>query len=847
MSELALRLIEENKKTRAKFLDLGNCGLTEVPVEIGELVWLEGLSFSTEYLEEDKDKQTQNSEFENNIKWLVLPSSFSSSSCDRSTTNNPFASLKSLKKLWLSASLENTFELDDLSPIAGLVNLQELYISRTKVCDLSPLIEIQGLRILDISYTMVSNLYPLSKLSAIKQINATRSKVSDIYPLIKLIKGGIIVEWGDEAKAKECICVANCPLINPPAEVIKQGNDAILNFFKEKDVQGIDHLYEAKLLIVGEGGAGKTSLLRRLYQPEKPMPKVAETTKGIDIYRHEFIATEGRNFRLNVWDFGGQEIYHATHQFFLTKRSLYVLLDDTRKDHKTVQDKEFKYWLEVVDQPSEHSPVLIFQNEKGGRSKTIDEAGIKGHFSNVKDVFKGNLELNNSADKLRQALEYYANQLPHIGEELPKLWVAIRADIETLAKHKPYISQQEYFELYSQHLPFDRTKALHLSRYFHDLGVFLHFQDDWLLAKTVILQNTWATEAVFKMLDDETVKKALGRFTLQDCQRVWQDSVYADMHPELLALMQKFELCYPLQDAKTKTWLATQLLPPSKPIELAKWEQPGDLVLRYRYEFMPKGLISRLMVRKHRFVPQPDLGWVTGVLFERDGSQVLVEIPPKGGEIAMRARGSERKELLTVISDDLDALNSSFFGLKVDKLVPCICTECCSLFNPEYFEQTRLLNRKRDGRLEVECPRSYEKVNVLELLEGVREIKLPNWAIDHIQVKNQRYSKNRAFLYSINDKIAEQIRLLLQSYNIVCVNSCDDCTLYLVELIEDNSDNQIIRLEIVDKKILYYCCNDIDPDLPSNSTNNFILRYSCDSDDKFIDSLATWILINSEL
>jgi len=42
MSELALRLIEENKKTRDIFLDLGNCGLAEVP-RVGELVCLEGL------------------------------------------------------------------------------------------------------------------------------------------------------------------------------------------------------------------------------------------------------------------------------------------------------------------------------------------------------------------------------------------------------------------------------------------------------------------------------------------------------------------------------------------------------------------------------------------------------------------------------------------------------------------------------------------------------------------------------------------------------------------------------------------------------------------------------------
>jgi len=45
MSELALQLIRENKQKQARgedasLLDLGNCGLTEVPEEIGELVWL---------------------------------------------------------------------------------------------------------------------------------------------------------------------------------------------------------------------------------------------------------------------------------------------------------------------------------------------------------------------------------------------------------------------------------------------------------------------------------------------------------------------------------------------------------------------------------------------------------------------------------------------------------------------------------------------------------------------------------------------------------------------------------------------------------------------------------------
>ncbi len=43
MSELALQLIQEAKEIRATHLDLGNCGLTKLPDELFELVWLEKL------------------------------------------------------------------------------------------------------------------------------------------------------------------------------------------------------------------------------------------------------------------------------------------------------------------------------------------------------------------------------------------------------------------------------------------------------------------------------------------------------------------------------------------------------------------------------------------------------------------------------------------------------------------------------------------------------------------------------------------------------------------------------------------------------------------------------------
>jgi len=44
--ERAKKLIAANRLTKVKFLSLGECGLTRIPDDVGELVWLESLSLS---------------------------------------------------------------------------------------------------------------------------------------------------------------------------------------------------------------------------------------------------------------------------------------------------------------------------------------------------------------------------------------------------------------------------------------------------------------------------------------------------------------------------------------------------------------------------------------------------------------------------------------------------------------------------------------------------------------------------------------------------------------------------------------------------------------------------------
>jgi len=49
MSELALSLIEEAKRNKSKALDLGKCGLTEIPESLMKLTWLEELNLCNRY------------------------------------------------------------------------------------------------------------------------------------------------------------------------------------------------------------------------------------------------------------------------------------------------------------------------------------------------------------------------------------------------------------------------------------------------------------------------------------------------------------------------------------------------------------------------------------------------------------------------------------------------------------------------------------------------------------------------------------------------------------------------------------------------------------------------------
>ena len=670
-------------------------------------------------------------------------------------SHNPLAALPD----WLGR-MQNLTALDMSNPqgcrleeapgwLAGLRELVDLKLSGHRLADLPAwLAELRSLRILWLS----SN-----RFTAIPAVLATMPSLE-----ILVFTGNAIKVIPEEIAAlprlKRLSLIGN-PIEEPPPEVLGEIGlrsvdlDKVRDYYRQRRAAGTDCLYEAKLLIVGEAGAGKTSLARKLLDPGYQLRGDEESTQGIGVLPWQLTMEDGRPFRVNIWDFGGQEVYHATHQFFLTRRSLYLLVADARKE-----DTDFYYWLNVADLLSDHSPLLVVKNEKQGRHQEIDEGQLRAEFSNLKGTLATNLADNRGLDKLVDEVKHQVRRLPHVGAELPRTWVRVR---ETLDRDpRPYIGLDEYLDI-CQKNGFTRLEdKLQLSGYLHDLGVCLHFQDDPILKRTVILKPEWGTAAVYKALDNPDVVRNLGQFSRAGLARIWTEPQYEGMHDELLQLMIKFQLCYPLP-GRGGGYIAPQLLAKKQPDY--GWDEGDNLLLRYRYEFMPKGILTRLIVAMHPLLEDQRLVWRSGAILARQGARAEVVEHYSRREVRVRVAGQEKKGLMAIVAYELEQIHDSFNRLKYSALIPCRCDKCKAAEEPFFYELQMLQQCVAEGQSEIQCHKSYKMVDVWSMVNDTPSPALrqsPGRDLPGVEDRSARYDPRAVHDLLADAYMAEDLRRL---------------------------------------------------------------------------------------
>jgi Leucine-rich repeat (LRR) protein len=693
--------IQEVKEKRLKELDLSGLELTEIPADVFDLKWLKVLIISHNQLTRISGSITR---------------------------------LQNLTSLHLNGN-----KLKQLSEaITRLQNLTSLYIRRNQITEIPETItRLQNLTSLDLTgnqiiqipetITRLQNLTSLDLSS--NQITQIPEEITRLQNLTSLdLRSNRLTEIPETITHLQNLTSLDLsynPIEKPPLEVVEKGIDAIRNYFRQLETEGTDYLYEAKLLIVGEGGAGKTTLANKI-QNENYQLQEEDSTKGIEVIKWRFPMDTGQEFRVNIWDFGGQEIYHSTHQFFLTKRSLYAVVADNRKE-----DTNFYYWLNVVELLSDNSPVLIIKNEKQDREREINEPQLRGRFNNLKVTLATNLATNRGLPEILREIKHYISSLPHIGAALPKTWVRVREALENESRN--YISLDEYLQICQRHGFTQRKDKLQLSNYLHDLGVCLHFQDDPILNNTVILKPKWGTDAVYKVLDNKQVINNSGKFTWQDLQIIWEEEQYVAKQGELLQLMINFKLCYEIPN-NPKNYIAPQLLTEKQPNY--SWDETNNLILRYTYDFMPKGIITQFIVATHQLIDKQKYVWKSGVILSEDGTKAEVIEYYDQREIKIRVSGLHKRDLLTRVTHELDKIHYTYNQLKFDKLIPCNCSVCKNQQKPHFYKFDNLRNRIANHKYDVECDISFEKVNVLNLIDDVMDTNQLNREDEQRQPSN---------------------------------------------------------------------------------------------------------------
>jgi internalin A len=739
---------EIGQLTNLRELVLVDNQLRQLPTELWQLASLQELDFDNNQLSQLPPEIGQLT----NLRWLGWINNH------LSLLPSKIGQLSNLQGLDLADN-----QLSQLPPEIGqLTNLQALHLDNNRLSQLpSEVWHLTNLQKLYLSDNQLDEISPeIGQLNNLKELFLSSTRLKRLPTEIGQLTG------------LQTLNVADIPTLQtPPPEIVARGTADILAFLRELQESSTIR-YESKLLLVGEGGTGKSSLLRALRNDT--FDANLTTTHGIEVDRLQLLSPH-HEIMLNTWDFGGQQIYHATHQFFLTKRSLYMVVWNARLG---VEQGRLDYWLETIKAHAPDAPVLLVVTH-------VDERMPDLNYQLYKDVYPqiaGHLGVSNKNGQgiaeLKAMLVEQAVRLPLMGQPWPGRWLS--AENVVLARPEHHIDADTYTHCcLTCEVEADIAKGP-LGNYLHDLGKILYFRDDYVLSNLIVLKPNWVTRAISRVLVDEATSKRQGILLHSDLPRIWAvdedgQPYESYLYPVFLRLMERFYLSYQIEadapgDHSTSS-LIPQLLPYQPPAGLPAWPKSPpagqtQVEMVYRFDFLPPGIMSWFIVRTHRF--SQDLHWREGVLLAYEGHKARVELNPMQRELRLLVQGPLPQNFFTILMNTMDVILSRFEGLKVRREIPCNChwqreeTESC----PHFYRYEELVRRIEAKRYKVECPESFNEVSVPALLYGIH-ISTDQQVMEDIQ-QGQREIRQRLKelekLDVILGKVNQQSELIARNF-----------------------------------------------------------------------------------
>jgi internalin A len=266
--------------------------------------------------------------------------------------------------------------------------------------------------------------------------------------------------------------------------------------------------------------------------------------------------------RLNVWDFGGQEIYHGSHTLFLHSQAIFLLLWNPEEEKtcgkKTDSDhRPITYWLDYLRSVAGTDNPLIVVQSQCDTPEIRAEVPVRfsdwiGSSWTVEVSAKSDYGLERLKATLKDAAWacLHKRRPPPIGVGRLKVRDRLRQMLKENQERESAQRQQRLLE----RTKFDRlcddiggiSDKEALLDFLHHNGVV--FFRPGLFQNQIILDQNWALEAIYSIFHRDKclkqLKKLHGRFSREDLELlIWSGYTPAEQNA-FLGMMESRGICF---------------------------------------------------------------------------------------------------------------------------------------------------------------------------------------------------------------------------------------------------------------------------------------------------------------
>ena len=419
--------------------------------------------------------------------------------------------------------------------------------------------------------------------------------------------------------------------LNDPPKNVRLTTGDCMRYLNSR-LRGEQGYYRMKLMLVGKQLMGKSTIVARLQGH-----KIGnESTVGVDVSEWKFSPSyKKKEFTFSIWDFAGQEEYYATHQCFLSKRSLYLLCWNITECDKGITD--LKPWLNNISLRAPGSSVVVVatfldkmseEDRRAGLDKELCEKVYEfcNQFARLNIFHSMAVSLQGKQENVGHLKEVIYNAAAEctigkqlvMGVKIPASYLTLDTKLTALrekiqaGKAEPIMHSGDFKEMvHSLKLVDlqDDDELRTVTHFLHEVGSLLHYDDRrHNLDDLYFVDPQWLCKLMSAIVTIEQKNPYLkhGILKTRNVPILFRDKLYPSKYMyQYLTLLHRFEIALPL-DREHSRILVPSLLPSEQP-DCVK-EAAVDLSCYRRYVVFryatPPGLWGRLLSRIMNLIPE---------------------------------------------------------------------------------------------------------------------------------------------------------------------------------------------------------------------------------------------------